>query len=286
MVFVAGVGLDAGEDLVFGYEAGDVVDVAVGVVAGAALVEPEDLFDAEVVVEGPFEVLAGFGFGAEAGVALLDFGEEALFGGEEEAGAVGVDAAAFEDEAVGFAGWEFDLGFELGDVVVFGDVLGDLIVAAPVVVLGPGVELPVGDGEVAGGVFDEDGAGVAEPDAVGGPGVEVEAGEVGSGAEEVAGGAALGVGVVDEDVDVFDLGEMADDLGSRPRGWAGIFRASLRRCGARRSRWRRGEPTRRACGSRSACGRCSVGTPYPYKSVQSLPIKRFKSGLSCARRSL
>ena len=54
-------------------------------------------------MEGLFEVFAGFGFVAEAGVALLDFGEEALFGGEEEAGAVGVDAAAFEDEAVGFA---------------------------------------------------------------------------------------------------------------------------------------------------------------------------------------
>src|SRR5277367_1089618 len=46
MVFVAGVGLDAGENFVFGDEAGDVVDVAVGVVAGAALVEPENFFDA------------------------------------------------------------------------------------------------------------------------------------------------------------------------------------------------------------------------------------------------
>ena len=89
-------------------------------------------------------------------------------------------------------GRAFDLGLELGDVVVLGYVLGDEVVAAPVVVLGPGVELPVGDGEVAVGVFDEDGAGVAEPDAVGGPVVEVEAGEVGSGAAEVAGGAVFG----------------------------------------------------------------------------------------------
>ena len=36
VVLVGGVGLDAGEDGVFGDEAGDVVDVAVGVVAGAA----------------------------------------------------------------------------------------------------------------------------------------------------------------------------------------------------------------------------------------------------------
>jgi len=45
MVFVAGVALDAGEDFIFADEAGDVVDVAVGVVAGAALVEPENFFD-------------------------------------------------------------------------------------------------------------------------------------------------------------------------------------------------------------------------------------------------
>src|ERR1017187_6801706 len=40
MVLVGGVGFDAGEDGVFGDEAGDVVDVAVGVVAGAAAVQP------------------------------------------------------------------------------------------------------------------------------------------------------------------------------------------------------------------------------------------------------
>ena len=94
---------------------------------------------------------------------------------------------------MGFSVGEFDLGLELGDVVVPCDVLGDLVVAAPVVVLGPGVELPVGDGEIAVGVFDEDGAGVAEPDAIGLPLMEVEAGEIGSGAAEVAGGAGFGV---------------------------------------------------------------------------------------------
>ena len=54
MIFVAGVGLDAGEDFIFADEAGDVVDVAVGVVAGAALVKPEDFFDAEIFIEGLF----------------------------------------------------------------------------------------------------------------------------------------------------------------------------------------------------------------------------------------
>ena len=116
----------------------------------------------------------------------------------------------------GISGGEFDLGFELGHVVVSGDVVGDLVVAVVVVVLGPGVELPVGNGEFALRIFYEDGAGVAEPDAVGLPVMEVEAGEVGSGAAEVAGGTIFCVGVIDEDVDVFDLGEVANDFGVDP----------------------------------------------------------------------
>ena len=150
MVLVRCVGLDAGEDEVgaialAGDEAGDVVDVSVGVVAGAASVEPEGLVDAEVVVEGLLEGGASLGLVAEARVALLDRGEEALFGGEEDAGAVGVDGAAFEDDAMGClvrdgADGERDGGGDLGEVVEGGDVVGDLVVAVVVVVLGPGVE--------------------------------------------------------------------------------------------------------------------------------------------------
>ena len=103
VVLVVGVLFDGGEDGVFVDETGDVVDVAVGVVAGTAFVEPDGLVDAEVIVEGLFEVLAGGFFVTEAGVALLDLGEEAFLGGDEDACAVGVDGAAFEDEAVGGA---------------------------------------------------------------------------------------------------------------------------------------------------------------------------------------
>jgi hypothetical protein len=46
MILIVRVGLDTGEDFVFAYEAGDVVDVAVGVVTGASFVEPEDFLDA------------------------------------------------------------------------------------------------------------------------------------------------------------------------------------------------------------------------------------------------
>jgi len=241
VVLVGGVGFDAGEDgggFVFwgGDETGDVVDVAVGVVAGTAAREPEGLVDAEVVAEGAFEEALGCGFVAEAWVALLNFGEEALFGGEQNSRAVGVDGAAFEDDAVRFTTptskcarrgprfpacrsgrWRRNFGLDLGEVVELGDAVGDLVVEMPVGVLGPGVELPVEDGEVfpitgAGGFFHEDRAGVAEPDAVGGPLVEVEAREIRAAALEDARGAALGGEIVDEDVDGFDGGEMANDL--------------------------------------------------------------------------
>ena len=107
-------------------------------------------------------------------------------------------------------------GAELFHAVEPGDVVRYLVVAVPVVVLGPGVELPVGDGDLALWILDEDGAGVAEPDAVGEPLVEVKAGEVGAGAEEDAARALLGGLVIDEDVDVFAAGEVSDDLGVDP----------------------------------------------------------------------
>ena len=49
--------------------------------------------------------------------------------------------------------------------------------------------------------------------------MEVEACEVGSCAAEETCGASLSVGVVDEDVDVFDLREVADDFGVDPGDW-------------------------------------------------------------------
>ena len=71
MVLVGGRRLDTGEDglslaIFSGDESGDVVDVTVGVVSGAAAVQPHGLIDAEMVVEGPFKLLA-----RDAGIALL-----------------------------------------------------------------------------------------------------------------------------------------------------------------------------------------------------------------------
>ncbi len=46
VVVIGGIGLDCSEDRVFRDEAGDVVDVAVGVIADDAAVEPDDFVDA------------------------------------------------------------------------------------------------------------------------------------------------------------------------------------------------------------------------------------------------
>ena len=152
MVLVGGVGLDAGEDGVFGHEAGDVVDVAVGVVAGAAAVQPEGLFDAEVVVEGLFECCSGLVSSPRPGLRCwISERRHSSVVRRTPAPLVSM-LAAFEDDAVrlgvGICGGGWDFGFDLGEVVEFGDVVGDLVVATPVVVLGPGVELPVGEGEI------------------------------------------------------------------------------------------------------------------------------------------
>ena len=76
VIVVGGVVFDDGGDGFRIDEAGDVVDVAVGVVAGDAVVEPEDFFDAEEVAEPLFDLLAG-----EVRVSVRV--EETGFGGEE-----------------------------------------------------------------------------------------------------------------------------------------------------------------------------------------------------------
>ena len=91
--------------------AGNVVDVAVGVVAGNAAPEPDDLADAQVVGKYLLELRAG-----RAGIALLDVAEQALFRGEEGSAAVDINAAAFQYDRSRFA---FDLQNRSPDFSVY-----------------------------------------------------------------------------------------------------------------------------------------------------------------------
>jgi hypothetical protein len=85
------VGLDGGDDGGGRDEAGDVVDVAVGIVAHDSAIEPDGLVDTEIVVKDALKLLA-----ADARIALLHLAQMALFGGEQRPCAVDVDGAAFE----------------------------------------------------------------------------------------------------------------------------------------------------------------------------------------------
>ncbi len=91
-------------------ETSDVVDMAVRVVADNSPPQPDHLLDAEIVVECTFKLLA-----AHAGVALLDFAQQTLFGGEQDSLSIGVYRTTFENQSALFAG-EIDnrLPFEEG----------------------------------------------------------------------------------------------------------------------------------------------------------------------------
>jgi len=138
-----------------------------------------------------------------------------------------------------------------------------------------------------GHLLDEDGAGVAEPDAVGGPVMEVEAGEVGSGAAEEVGGAALGGEIVDEDVHILHSRQVADDLAVDPGDrleFAGPVFGVVGPGDPGGGVWGPlgGHAVGRRLVGRSAhlAAPSWEGTPLPRsKSVQSLPFTRFRGGL-------
>src|ERR1700684_2377618 len=91
MILVLGVGFHRCEDGVDANESCDVIDMSVSVIAGTSTIQPDHLFDAEIFSEGLLQLLA-----AHAWIALLHIAQEALFGGEQDALAVGVDRSALQ----------------------------------------------------------------------------------------------------------------------------------------------------------------------------------------------
>ena len=131
MVYVLRVGLDHGDDGVSRNEAGEVVDVAVGVVAGDAASQPDGVGRAQVVGKSFFVMNA-----RHVGIAFLDFAEETLFGGKDCAGSVDIDRAAFEHDARRASANRSNL---LG-VGGFRHQGADFFVMPPVGIFRPGVE--------------------------------------------------------------------------------------------------------------------------------------------------
>src|SRR5437868_15478253 len=78
MIWIGRIWLDGGDNGLRGHKARDVVNVAVGIVAGDAALQPNYISDAEVLVQGRFDLLA-----RKPGVALLHISEQAFLGGDE-----------------------------------------------------------------------------------------------------------------------------------------------------------------------------------------------------------
>src|SRR4029077_6775738 len=101
------------------------------------------------------------------------FTEMAFFRAQHQPLTVHINAAALKHHVVRLA-IAFDYRRKLLELQFFPDTLRKLIVMLPVGILGPGVKAPVGKRNSL-LVPDEDWAGVARPDSVGGPDVKLHA---------------------------------------------------------------------------------------------------------------
>lgn len=118
-------------------EAGNIVDVAIGLVRIDTVLDPDDLFEIEVLLELRLNL-----FLAHAGVAA--FGEQAHLGREQGAFAVNMDGTAFEHKVGGAVGV---------DALDLADLLRNEIVLIPreiqaVNQTAPGVEFPVNGADI------------------------------------------------------------------------------------------------------------------------------------------
>ncbi len=95
VVFAPLIRLDHRDHGIGSDESGDVIHVAVSVVAGDAAFEPDDGLRAKIIGEQFF-----IGRAAHGRVALLSGGEQAFLSRDESAAAVDIDRAAFEHDAV------------------------------------------------------------------------------------------------------------------------------------------------------------------------------------------
>ena len=93
---------------------------------------------------------------------------------------------------------------------------GQLVVQPPIVVLGPGVEPPVGEGDPPLAVAHEDRAGITRPSAIGGPAVEIYLIEIDAGAMEHSPHTFFGGGILDDQLHALMRGEQAHDFGIEP----------------------------------------------------------------------
>src|ERR1700730_6988559 len=132
--------------------------MAVRVVSCDPVLEPQDICCAEIVQKVFFKLLT-----CQSRITGLHRTQQTFLGGNESAAAVYIDAAAFDDNApppklrMPLFPFEF-----LSKAVIPG------VIFFPVIVLGPGIEMPVRNRTFGLFVAHEDRPEIANPSAVGG----------------------------------------------------------------------------------------------------------------------
>src|SRR3972149_473849 len=127
IVFISRIRFEDADYRVWVDKSGDVVDMAIRVVTGDTLAQPNNTSDAKRLLEQPFD------FGA-AHFRITILIEQALLGGETGPGAVDLDGTPFEHDRM----------VENRDLEERGDLLGDpLIFLIGLIFAAPAVEDPI-----------------------------------------------------------------------------------------------------------------------------------------------
>ena len=145
VIRVRRIGFAGGQHGARADEAGNVIDVAVGVVADNAALQPQNLFHSQHPAQRGFNLLA-----RHSRIALLHRAEQALLGGQQQAASVHVNRSAFEHHlAARRTAHLHGSPQKLHAAAHLGNLFRKRVIELPVPVLGPGVELPVGDRNAA-----------------------------------------------------------------------------------------------------------------------------------------
>ena len=189
-------------------KAGDVVHVAVRIVAGDAAIEPEHLVDAEIIVKSLLQLLA-----ADAGIALLHFAEQALLGGEQNPlrrwcrwSRLPAPAYAQCRPPASTA------GCHSGRPSSSATRPGTWSSSRQLSYLAQRIEAPVGHGDFALGIAHENRPGVARPTAIRGPQMKAHAVEICARALQNAVARRSAFASVDQNVHALARRKQAHDL--------------------------------------------------------------------------
>src|SRR5712692_9445890 len=143
----------------------------------------------------------------QPGIASLHRAEQTFLSGEQQAPAIHVDAATLEYQTrLPFAHFQPKR-----------QLRRDGIIVRPVVVFGPAVELPVGDGQFTLPVANEYGAIVPRPNPVGGINEKLDGVKLRTGLLKNTPGAVFLIVVVNQNTNALDPCELAYDVGVNPR---------------------------------------------------------------------